>query len=346
MHKSNKKKIVLTLATMAIVGGALSLGSFNESYASSLAANKQVHILPMKITQELNKKLKNAALSDRFPVIVILNKHLNDKEYVNLEKTIGSFHRKHKYTRVIEGFSAELTKKQIEHLNLLSFVSQIDLDAEITLGKDIVITSNFSKDSDHWVGGFADYPQKDTPIYKLKFAYLPLPKEINNQQKGLYLSGMNRSDDLFMFVKKKIDKTSHLKPNTTYRVNFDFDMATNAAKNGMGAGGSPGESVYVKAGLMTQEPKAILDKDNFFHMNIDKGQQSQEGKNALVLGNLAKAKSEDKKYELKNFNNKNRPFIVTTNEQSELWILIGTDSAFESVSSIYIPRTKITLTEM
>ncbi|SLJ88524.1 MULTISPECIES: hypothetical protein [unclassified Paenibacillus] len=343
---TRNKKIALTLAATIIAGGALSFTNFNSSDAAELNSTKEIHILPMKISEQLNNKLKNVKLSYQIPSIVIFNKHLSDKEYKDLEKKIGKFHIKNTYSKVLEGFSANLTKRQIELLNNVSFVSLIDLDSKISLGKEITITSDFVKNSDQWSAGFADYPKKDRSIYKLNYSFNSLPKEINMNQKGLYLSGVNRSDDLFMFVKKKIDKTSKLKPNQTYLVTFDFDIATNAAKDSMGAGGSPGESVYVKAGVTKKEPKSILNKDYFYQMNIDKGQQSQEGKDAFVLGNLSKSTSTDQTYEVKTFNNKNRPFLVKTDAKGELWIILGTDSAFESETSIYITRTKITLKEI
>ncbi len=211
--------------------------------------------------------------------------------------------------------------------------------------QNIVVNSNFKNSMDGWRGGFSDYPDKDKQIYKLKFERRLLPKEINNKEKALYLSGINRSDDLFMFVKKKLDKNQRLKPNTIYNVTFDFDVATNAEKNGIGVGGAPGESVYVKVGATSQEPIAKKDKTGFYLMNIDKGNQSVEGKDAYMIGNLAKSITDHGNYELKSFDNKQRPFIFRTNKKAELWLLIGTDSAFESGTSIYIPRVKITLKE-
>ncbi len=44
-----------------------------------------------------------------------------------------------------------------------------------------------------------------------------------------------------------------------------------------GIGGSPGESVYVKAGATTEEPLIIEDSDGWLRMNIDKGNQAGEG---------------------------------------------------------------------
>lgn len=57
---------------------------------------------------------------------------------------------------------------------------------------------------------------------------------------------MNRSDDLFMFLKKQL---TDLKPLTSYKINFDIQLASNAISGGIGAGGAPGEGVGIGAGL-------------------------------------------------------------------------------------------------
>ncbi|WP_242309694.1 hypothetical protein [Bacillus cereus group sp. BfR-BA-01524] len=223
----------------------------------------------------------------------------------------------------------------------------IELDPEFSRAQSIVVNSSFNKGNDGWIGGFADYPVEDEAIYYLKFSNKYLPKEIKNKKSGLFISGVNRSDDLFMFTKKKLDEKVKLKPNTTYSLNFDFDIATNANKNEFGVGGAPGEAVHVKVGATTKEPLPQLDNLRYYRMNIDKGNQAIEGKDAFNVGNLAKVSdSNNEKYELKSFDNKKRPFVVKTDERAELWLFIGTDSGFESKTSIYIPRIKVTLNEI
>ena len=68
---------------------------------------------------------------------------------------------------------------------------------------------------------------------------------------GLYIQGHNRSDDLFMFFKKQV---GGLKTDAAYTVVLSLDLATNVPTGSFGIGGSPGESVFVKAGASTAEP--------------------------------------------------------------------------------------------
>ncbi|MFJ8519569.1 protease inhibitor I9 family protein [Lysinibacillus xylanilyticus] len=339
------KKFPLAVATTLVFCGAVS-GLYLTKPV--LAADSNVHdlnFLPYKISEELTRKLEGASLADIFPVIVSFNKTLNNEDYAKLEKEIGEFSRKYTYDTVMNGFAGDLTKEQILLLNKTSFVTLIELDQIVTNYDDIIVESTFSKDKNGWIGGFSDYPYKDKVHYKLRFSLKSLPKEINIKRKGLYLSGYNGSDDLFMFVKKKLDTNDRLKPNTKYSVTFDFDIATNA-RDEVGVGGSPGKSVFVKIGATNTEPTPIMDKTGFYLMNIDKGNQGVEGKDAFIIGDLQKTTIASEKYELKPFNNKQRPFIVETDKNGELWLFIGTDSAFEGVTSIYYPRIKVTLKEV
>jgi len=340
----NIKKISLVVATTLVFCGSVSGVNLTKP---ALAAHSNVHdvnILPYKISEELTRKIEGASTSGVFSVIVSFNKMLNKEDYAKLEKEIGEFSIRYTYDSVISGFAGDLTKEQILLLNKNAFVTLIDLDQVVTNYDDIIVESTFSKNKNGWIGGFSDYPSKDKLRYKLRFSIKSLPKEINIKQKGLYLSGYNGSDDLFMFVKKKLDTNDRLKPNTKYSVTFDFDIATNAGDK-IGVGGSPGESVFVKIGATNTEPIPVKDKTGFYLMNIDKGNQKGEGKDAFMIGDLAKT-TVDKKYELKPFNNNQRPFIVETDKKGELWLFIGTDSAFEGVTSIYYPRIKVTLKEV
>ncbi len=339
------KKFRLVVTTTLVFFGAVSGLNLTKPAIAADSNVQDVNTLPYKISKELTRQIEGASPSDVFSVIVSFNKTLNKEDYAKLDKEIGGFSRRYTYDSVISGFAGDLTKEQILLLHKTSFVTLIDLDGIVTNCDDIIVESTFSKDRSGWIGGFSDYPHKDKVHYKLQFSLNSLPKEINNKRKGLFLSGYNGSDDLFMFVKKKLDTNDRLKPNTKYSVTFDFDIATNA-KDEIGVGGSPGQSVYVKIGATNMEPIPVMDEAGFYLMNIDKGIQGNEGKDAFIIGDLQKTTIDSEKYDLKPFNNKQRPFIVKTDNVGELWLFIGTDSAFEGVTSIYYPRIKVSLEEV
>ncbi len=205
----------------------------------------------------------------------------------------------------------------------------------------IELNHEFKSSTEDWIGDFADYPNESNveKFYEFEFSHAALPKPLNTSKKALMQSGKNHSDDLFMFIKKKI---TGLTPNKMYEVDVALEIASNVPKNMIGVGGSPGENVYIKAGASTIEPKKVLDKtDNHYRMNIDKGNQAQDGADMKLVGNFANG-IEREEYVLKTL--KTPPSIlVKANANGELWVVVGTDSGFEAKTTIYYNSIKVLL---
>ena len=200
---------------------------------------------------------------------------------------------------------------------------------------------NFNLNTEGWVGDFADYPNEPgvEDFYEFQFLYSKLPSPLNNSDGALKQSGNNHSDDLFMFVKKKI---TGLKANTSYSVDLEVEFATNAPSGAAGVGGAPGESVFIKAGAATIEPMKILNNaDNHYRMNIDKGNQSSDGTNMKLIGDFANNTNLDV-YKLKLLKT-TTPINVMSNSNGELWVIVGTDSGFEATTTIYYNRISVTI---
>ena len=200
---------------------------------------------------------------------------------------------------------------------------------------------DFSSGQHGWTAGFADYPVGEEASYELKSDYRGLPAPLNRSQNALYISGNNHSDDLFMYWKGKI---VGLSPNTTYRTHFELEFATNTPSGCIGVGGSPGESVYVKAGASDIEPEA-LDMGGFYQMNIDKGNQSTGGENAVVLGDVANSQpcgGAAPQWELKQLASGADAVVVTTDGEGSVWLFMGTDSGFEATTSLYYTWLEVT----
>jgi hypothetical protein len=100
---------------------------------------------------------------------------------------------------------------------------------------------------------------------------------------------MNHSDDLFMFLKRRLGTDDGVVPGQEYRVMFTTVFASNAPSGALGIGGSPGESVYLKAGASMVEPEVYLDSETgYYLMNVDKGSgNSGNGTAASVIGDIA-----------------------------------------------------------
>ena len=192
----------------------------------------------------------------------------------------------------------------------------------------------FMSDADGWVGDFADHPEGKEVAYQLRFAYTKLPRPLDPTKGALMLSGNNHSDDLFMFVKREV---TGLSPNTRYAITFIVEFASNVADGMTGIGGSPGEGVIVKAGATFFEPMKILDpSEKYYRMNIDKGSQFHGGRNMIVIGDFSNDTNKNV-YALKTVTN-SVPFQARTDDNGRLWLIVGTDSGFEGITTIYYNR--------
>ena len=73
--------------------------------------------------------------------------------------------------------------------------------AQSTEGTEFIFA--FESDDEGWITGFADLPANfDQELYELKSGFRPLPEGLEGN--GMYLQGHNRSDDIFMFLKKQV----------------------------------------------------------------------------------------------------------------------------------------------
>lgn len=212
-------------------------------------------------------------------------------------------------------------------------------DAEVDPPQRVVHEWNFEQDAMGWTGHFADYPVGREDFYELDFSYDNLPAPLDSTMGALRLNGSNRSDDLFMYIHRRI---TGLRPETVYYLTFTVEFASNVPDNRVGIGGSPGESVYIKAGATAEEPGRITDDMDYYRMNIDKGNQSQGGADMIVIGDFSND-TDQQVYVLKTVTNTEQEFAVTPNESGELWLIIGTDSGFEGTTTVYYNSVKAEL---
>jgi len=203
----------------------------------------------------------------------------------------------------------------------------------------------FSDGTEQWTGGFADYPVGEEDFFNLEFKRSPLPDPLDPNQHALQISGDNRSDDLFMFIKRKIDG---LTPSASYILKLDIELASDSPEDAAGIGGGPGTSVFLKAGAAAREPAPVVTEqagfeDGYYRMNIDRGNQSQGGGDMPVIGNVAH-NNDDFEYTLINRSLNN--FTVQSGDEGEIWLIIGTDSGFEGTTTLYYSTIEAELTPL
>lgn len=209
---------------------------------------------------------------------------------------------------------------------------------------------DFCDGAQGWEAGFAEYAPEMEDMMQLEAWIRPLPSELEIEGTGYYLKGMNHSDDLFMFLKRRLGTDDGMVPGQEYRIEFTIVFDSNAPSGAAGIGGPPGESVLLKAGASTVEPGVYLDSaTNYYLMNVDKGSGNKDsGEAASVTGHIANGLSADE------IDIENPPYVslerqheheytVTASPGGELWLLVGTDSGFEGLTGIYYQRVAVTL---
>jgi hypothetical protein len=204
----------------------------------------------------------------------------------------------------------------------------------------VAVSYDFAATNHGFVAGFADLPgDYDPALYQLQSDHRQLPANLG-AGKALFISGANRSDDLWMSWKKKI---TGLVPGTLYDISMDLEFASSYAEGLVGIGGPPGEGVTVKVGASPIEPQAAADSDGWLRLNLDKGNQSKSGKDLAAVGDVAKPDDGNENYVLLHRDNRALKRTVRAADDGSLWLTFGTDSGFEGTTSLYFTKLSAVL---
>jgi hypothetical protein len=187
---------------------------------------------------------------------------------------------------------------------------------------------DFSESEEGWSAGFADYDFEQPDEYQLQQGLRERPALIGNG-KSLFISGMNRSDDLFMFYKRRL---TGLRPSAAYKATFQVSLASKYVSRS-GIGGDPAKSVYLKVCSSAFEPK-LIQSDGTYRLDIDIGRQSSAGSNSTVLGDIQKPHDGTDEYALI-ARKSSKALLCTAAADGSIWILFGTDSGYEGETALY-----------
>ena len=215
----------------------------------------------------------------------------------------------------------------------------------------VSVSFDFRNGALGWQAGFADYPPTTDKngFYELLAEVRTLPPELGVNGTGFYIQGNNHSDDLFMFMKRRLNSADGIVAGQTYQIGFTLVFASSAQSGCGGIGGSPGEGVVLKAGASPAEPLALFDAsplNSWLRMNVAKGNQSQGDIAASTTGSIANGipcGSAQNSYVSVQRTHQHTS-LVNANAKGELWLLIGTDSGFEGLTALYYQRINLTLT--
>ena len=97
------------------------------------------------------------------------------------------------------------------------------------------------------------------------------------------------------------------------------------------------------------EPVVKEDTSGHLRINIDKGNQATEGRNMINLGHVAHPELGDilgDEFRIKSLTSEERSFEVTSDADGALWLIVGTDSGFEGLTTLYYDQIAIVLNEV
>lgn len=214
-------------------------------------------------------------------------------------------------------------------------------------GDPIRIRFDFENGSDGWASDVSDFSEETRPEDILSQTGVN-PPGIDDDSGYFHLAASNRSDDMFLFISRRLGDQADLAPDTAYRIDFEVSAASNAPSNCAGIGGPPGEAVWLKVGASNEQPTPVQE-DGYTSLTIDKGNQSQGGEDAEVAGVIAngipceEALEADQPFAMVDWEHElSNP--VTTDDEGRLWLLVGIDSGFEGRSELYYDTVEVVLT--
>jgi hypothetical protein len=199
-------------------------------------------------------------------------------------------------------------------------------------------TYTFQKGGEGWDAFFSDYHVSGEEFYELAFNTTHLPQPLDTTVPALMITGNNHSDDLISMIFRKFDG---LKANTTYSVTFNIELASNAPSNSFGAGGAP--DIALGAGGLPYAPASTTDEEGLYRPNFISALQSRESNETLKMLGTIGVGEDVFEFTLINRDNEGNPVQVTTNEKGEMWLLIGTDSGYEGITTLYYKTVGVSI---
>lgn len=209
---------------------------------------------------------------------------------------------------------------------------------------------DFADGDEGWAADVADYSIGQEETIDFQSGVEALPEEIDDGRTGFRLRGHNVSDDLAMFLRRELGPDDGIEAGADYKISYQLTFASDAPTGCAGIGGAPGESVFLKAGAANAMPEPV-EEDDFVALNVDKGNQSQGGPAASVLGHIANGINCEEAIE------NDYPYVslerdhdhearVTADDEGRLWLLVLTDSGFEGATEIFYEQIEVELTQV
>jgi len=208
---------------------------------------------------------------------------------------------------------------------------------------------DFSQEQHNIESVFFDYPLGKEFEWEHEAAPLEtVTLEQGGSVTGYLLHSYNRSDDTGMLLHTPV---KGLASNTSYKATFKASIATNVNNQCFGIGGAP-HAVSVKTGLSLLKPSVSTpENDDHLRLNIDLGNNTQDGNNGITLGdigadNLLDCDPGSNLFAIKEFDSQTieKEFIIKTNDKGTVYFSVATDSGFEGPTTMLFTQASVTFT--
>lgn len=216
-----------------------------------------------------------------------------------------------------------------------------------TAGELLEHRFDFGQGKQGWRVGYADWFRDRADEHDVAHSIRDLPASVGVDGKGYFVKSNNFTDDILMYLTRPFTEEDGLKPSTEYLLTFDLAFASNAQSGCGGIGGSPGDSVFVKAGGSTRRPATKTDKEGLERSTIDHGQQAGDGRNMSVSGVIANGQECDGNGTFKTVTQKHvHRYRVRTDANGRLHVIFGTESGFEGTTALFYQSATVGFAEI
>ncbi len=186
----------------------------------------------------------------------------------------------------------------------------------------------FSEGDGGWTAGFADYPvglsESDSlDHYAFRFGMEPLPEGIIPAGTAFRLSSHNRNEDVFMYLAGRLGGVAS---SVNFRVHLTVEYVTDATEE---------QPVFLKVGATTSEIRPLADS-GIWRLNVDKGNHGNAGFETEVLGRIGINTTTGSYRRV--VRSTTTGIRAASSRNGNIWLYVGTESAYPGVTDIYITR--------
>lgn len=234
----------------------------------------------------------------------------------------------------------------------------IDGAGDDTVEHELFLRWDFAEGDQGWIGDFSDFGFKDRPndgppaTFSAEKGITPIRDGgALDGTRGYRLAATNRSDDVFMYLTRRVGREAGVEALANYRAEFTIEFASEDASGLVGTGGAPAESVTMKAGGVGYQPVGFNDEiTGRWVLNVKKSSQQGQTASDDDLTNVGDISNGSHNVYPDVFRRVVRSVShanpITSSSDGNLWIIVGTDSGFEGRTTLYYLSITVRLTRL